>query len=1265
MKIKQKNRFKKGLITTALAGSLLLAPMVAFADSYLTKTEQTVRTSSQGGASFVILNNDGKVNKKGSNEITVYNARVYLSEDGKTRYIKGTTNSNGVGNENWYQETNGTWQSISDPPKASDDPTGEAESTYSASHNSSYSDLSDGGTKNDTGSATGSSVNIGEKQAKEDADMLTNYYSELSLGKLNTPANLLQSVILKGASKDGLRSKSISMKDLARYPKEEYVDSSAKADGDKKAQEVTVGVFEYGNLKQRETVSKVGSTTANMIDVLAQQGWITTSQKDERSVKWYTTLWDSISNPVTSIVAITAVALGSIAEPLTDAFMAIIHGARNVIGFLFPDRIFGFATQETTGFFAETTKGAEGKFVTAIKNFVDTVFGTGQIGLFKLIVTIMMTAWVLISIVQVVVGFVKGGIRGVIQPLKLLALRFFAYISFFVLVSGINRIINIAFQEKEQVTQKNDNQTFDSLKFMVATNGDLSVIYPDNYTSTQAGHVLSASEIRDTFKVTPALIQDANERVNKILGSELSAQIDSESKTDKATGKFDKLTSGEQTWNVNNYLNLISDSSNTNLASTRLPAGMSWSNDLSNKNTYAVMPGRVSGVANFQDVVPSGTFNFYGAPVFFNSLSDNQENGGEEAQFVSVNGRMGVTYDPELFNPIVLSQSEPSTYLFGATENNSFATSNPANYTFYKGLNFNKDLTSAVGGSIQVEEGGEAYSTQKKNGSVGTEEDLKATKSKVDTKTLQWENAYMIAMFNKYAGTNVSDASDFYGQPVGSYGFATQSALILMQSTYQNGSMTYTGYNSNFSNADKGKAQTKDNVYLQRFTMPSSTNTLANAVSRTAFGAISACIVAFGAMLAIYKYGTVTILKDAWVAIWRFIKNGSFTGMAIYLLAKIAYALTFGSIDIFMKIIDYMTNVAVNSIVDSFSIDASATAVIGVIMIGTSVMFVKPTIKIGGRKESVVSIIFGLIGMIYEMLKQPMERLDQFAYGTSDSYSSGASNDNLYDRAERGVKHGARNVISTVGSTSQVLDYLNGDGEAPTGGSGGGSGLPTGAGGSETGSGGGDSDLPSSSGGASFKDFMKQSAKRSMGGIATGARAIAKKHSGKLLVGASSMIPFGNVALGAYYAGRTAMKGRKAFKQYKDGAVSKDKSIPKSTNTPTNKPAPKPVGGGSGKAKATGTNFVANKAPKTRPTTSQQVIRDAKLSGRALQQRAEKQRAKANANQKKARKDRKTPATINYEKSNSKPSSTTFIPNSARGGNKTGRGNSYNVTPKK
>ncbi|HFV0034965.1 TPA: hypothetical protein ACGNDF_001491 [Streptococcus agalactiae] len=1141
MKLKiERKGFKKALITFGLMATVMLSSATAFADGYLSHTRQSA------GASVVL-------NKSSKGGITVYSPEVYLSEDGTKRYVTGFSDVNSTEPVTYVEDGSGKWVSGRLPTKKTTKDVGGAKSTWSAQHNEKYYDVeSSGGTSTQTAK---------QQNAEEDADILTGYYDKLSLGKLNTPANLLQSVILKGASSGGLRSKSLSLGELAKYPKAEAVDTTAKTDGAGKSadpKDVTVNIFEYGNLKQRQSVSKVGSTTANMIGVLTQQGWLQSSQNDEKSVKWYTTLWQSIKNPVSGMISIVVVALGTVADALTDVFKAIIDASRNIIGLIFPDRIFGLATQETTGFFAQSG-GTAGKFVTAVQKFIDTLFGTGQIGLFKLAITIMMAVWLLVSILQFLYIWKTSGIRSAMKPLKNLALRFIAYICFITIISGINTIINSTFKDDSTNISREDNITFDSLKYMVATNGDISVLYPDSYTETQAGHVLSNDEIKKIFKLSPQVIKDANRRVEGMLGSELSAAIDSSTNTSNS-GRFDKITAGSQTWNVNTYLDLISQGANASGASIEanyLPQGLSWDNNSgTNKNTFAVMPGRVSGKSNFQDIDTKGTFSFSGMPVFFNSLSDTTEDGGEETQVVAVNGRMGVTYDPTLFNPEVVSQQAPYTYLYGATANNSYTTSNPANYTFFKGLNFNKDLTRHVGNQTQVEDGGDVYKTSKSNGTIATDSDLKKDKSEATAQQLQWENAYMIAMYNKYAGTDVSDASDFYQQGVGHYGFATQSAMILMQSTYENGSITYTGYNANFSSADKGKAQTKDNVYMSRFTMPSSTNILANAISRTAFGSISTCIIMFGAMVAIYQYGTVKILKDAWVAIWRFIRYGSYTAMVIYIMAKVVYVLLYGLIEVFMAIVNLLISLATNSIVDSFAIDTSLTAAIGFLMIGIAILFVKPMIRIDGKKLSVVAIIFSAVGILYEGLKEPVEKLDRFAYGTGDSFSSQALDGTPINNKARYVGRRGRRVLETAGNLAVIGDFINGDGGSGRGrhGSGDTSGSGTGTGGTGNS---GTSGSGTGTGGTGNGSKEKQSNfKNKLKAVGKGVGRFANKHVPKIMVAATPFIPMAGVVASGYMATKLAHKGYKAFGKMRNGSPDNRQGSPlvKDTNkgtTPT------------------------------------------------------------------------------------------------------------------
>jgi membrane protein len=1162
--MKIKKGWRKLFLGLSIAGSLVFGTTISvLADGYLTKTGVQIGSplSEHNTLKYARIQIEGHTEKDAEGQTTtlVSTPTVYLSDDGTKRYIFSYSDTGRY--SEWYEETEkGEWKKLSkEPTRITDDEKAEkAKSQYSATHNNAYTDVE---AKVDPKTIPENAKSDYQK-ATEDAEHLEDYYDNPSLGRLNTSANLLQSVILKGESAQGFRSKTISMADLAKYPKADITDQ--EVDGQTKY----VKVFEYGNLKNRETQSKVGSTTANMINVLAQQGWLQTSQKNEEKEAWYTTIWNSLANPVSAIVSIVAVAFGSVAEALTGVILAFIDAARNVIGFMFPDRLFGFAVQETTGFFTETTTGATGGLVATFKDFVEKVFGTGNIGLFKLIVTTMIAFWFIVSFVQFLWNWRKGGIKSAMEPLKHMSFRFIAYISFFTIIAGLNTLINQTLEENQNQPKKVEGLVFDSFKFMVATNGDVSIIYPDAYKQTQVGHVMSNKEIETTFLVDSKRVQEANKRVEDILGSEMNALIDkNKGKEAGANEYFDTITSGNQTWNVNDYISMISSSEATSsqIAAKRLPDGMSWDNKAT--VTYSVMPEQYWNQGengnNADDIIKGGSFSFTGNPVFFQSLSDGDD-GGESEKMVAVNGRFGIKYDPDIYNPFTVSMSQPFTYLYGASSNNSVATSNPANYTFYQNRHFIHDMTTGIGKHTDVPED-KSIKTNKTNGSKATNNDMKgeANDDKLNAKVLQYQNAYLIAMYNKYAGTNTSDPNVFYNQEVGNYGFATQSAMILMQSVYKNGSMTYTGYNSNFSKEDRGKAQTKDNVYMLRYNMPSSSNILANSVSRTAFGTIATFIITFGSALAIYKYGTGKLVKDAWVSISRFLKMGSYTGMFIYITAKIAYVIVFGTVKIFMTIIDSMINLAVNSFTNNFAIDSGATAVIGTLMVGLAIFFVKPTVRFMGVKQSIVSVIFGLVGILYDAVKRPLEKLDQFAYGTTSSYSDGSydNSEQLYNTAERGVKHGARNIIATVGGAAAVMDYLNGDGSEGSkdkdGGNDGGSKTPI--------------------------DFIKDKAAR----VGRNATSLAGKYGGKVLKGAAAVLPGGTAIMGAYYASKMAYKGGKSLYRYKQGQADRDSVIP----------------GKGGKTPTGGVNAKAKPIP-TSPASTREQLESKKGLGRTFEQKS-------------------------------------------------------------
>ena len=966
---------------------------------------------------------------------------VFLGKGGKKRYLYMTPYVGGTGqatpvykvdngNGNWVTLPNGfdSLMKITDDSNLEKD-----KKTFKDTYGYEYNDKDSilGSSSSNSNSSSSSKT----PTYKDDEDALTNYYDNYRLGKYNTPANLLQSVIMGDGGKSGIKSKSISYTSLSQYPKYESVKQNV-TDDDGKTEERMVGTAEYGNIKDSGGTTKVGATTSNMIKVVSQYGWLTTKKDDEQDTPWYQTIWDSMNSPVSAIVAIIAIVLGVVAEWVTALFKLLLEIAANVIGLLFPDYVLGLASEVMTG----KTLSENGQWLYKIfENVITAVVGNNQKTLIKLIGNLSIAVWISIAVITFILSWLKGGVKGGVQKFIRGFFHVTAILMFFLLIPSINSSLKYDSVSPDEKAPTVDDGAFNSLKWAVGTNLDISYLYPDTYQNVVSETVKSKSALDESFKVTNETIAKANEAVNQKLGSQMSAQIDESVKGKNGQqSQFENIMNSDKTWNVNTYLRFIStsgtaDAGGVNLASSYLPPLMSWADNVTNR--YSVSAGSVSGIGtkNMDDVQKGGTFSWTGRPIFFNSLSDENEDGGDEEAYVAVNSLYGIKYDPQLFKPVVVSQSEPYTYLYGASTSNSYTTSNVANYTNYKGLSFNKDLTIRVNNNTQVDDDESTIPAGKDDtGSVKTKDTLPEGDGKDHRSRaqLQWQNAYMIAMYNKYAGTTTTSQKNFYNSGFGKFGFATQSTMFLLQSTYDSSGLDYLGYNPNFSNADKGKVQTSSNVYMPVYTFPMTATQMTNKVSTTAFGLIAVAIVYVGMVMAIYKYGFRDFIGDSWKAVVRVFTKGSFASVGILFLAKLAYKIIFSMSDKYESVMMYVLNAFMNGVTSSNWAQAWGMGVSGLILVLFSFFMVKPMFRVGNGKESLSSLFIYFVVLGYDAIVGILQRIDSIIYDenlATEGAGNRGSDKDIVDQLKLNRMTDHMNRLKNRGVTPSMNDSQSGD----------------------------------------------------------------------------------------------------------------------------------------------------------------------------------------------------------------------------------------------
>lgn len=1055
-----------------------------------------------------IAYNGDMINPQNANtgQANTYVNTAYLSSDGSTRYLEVNH-----GSKSWYvwkpdksDKYGGTWESVGDnkviPTKTKgnkSDAIAKFEEKNGYSYTATPTDIAN---LSDTKKTVSDVKKAPEAESGVSGEELATYNNHLSLGDKPNASTILASAILKGGGASGLDSANVSYSTLAQYA------YPTQADAKIKNKDQTVNVYEYGNLQRSNTDMPDGSTTANIVRILTRYGWLTTNNNNEKETAWYTELMNNISNPVYAVGTIVATVLGVIADALTSVFQALIDGAGTVIGWLLPVKIFGVVTDNLGGI-----SEANNWFTRILKVMIELIFGKGDNNTLKMFVGVAIAFGVIVSLIEFLIRGTKDGIKGgilsfrkIIYKLGIWSLGLLLLPQLYILVSSGG------FGQKPLDTENFGGGTsFQSEKFFIATNGDISVLYPDSYSQAK-GRYLSNSELDSNFKPTQKQIAEANQKVENILGSELSAQIDTKN---KSNGVLDSVVSNT-TWNVNDYLTGIetaSDYSNQ-ITANKLPSALSWESDIAkNQMTVGVTPTNVNSGKNIQDVTKQGWFLYKGTPVWFDNTSDSFNGQSDEKAYVSAGGWLGIKYSPSVYQPVAVSQKDTHTYLYGATSNNNEMTLNPANYTFKNGLTLNNNFQSFPKGNNQVKEGEEVKKAETVNGVTKNEISSKLEKPEtaLTSDNVQWRNAYMVAMFNKYAGT-----SDNYGT-LNNMGFSNQSTMILLQSTYNKTKMAYSGYNTPNSKADNSKAQTKDNTYMPVYTNVGTGTMLSNTLSRTSYGLIARAIIFFAITVCIYQYGFGIIIKDSWVYFVRWLGKGSATGLLMVVVTTVYYFMLFQVSDLISGIIMKFVTFTITEL-QGEELATATTFATGLILVGLSLLVCMRLLKINNRKVSLISIAFLGFTVLYDMIKDYVERIDVAMYGAGESKTS-SNPTNLDDTVSSKMRNGGGLVRTAVGSfvgnslADKVSDDDSNDNQGQSETNGKGFRLPiTPIAGTESSNSGVTSNLPKRSiGKSAIKGGMlskRLMAMGSLGAMATplgwgvvgykGMRAMAKGHAG-------------------------------------------------------------------------------------------------------------------------------------------------------------------------
>ena len=969
---------------------------------------------------------------------------TYISKDGKTRYaqVVGTEAGWYVWNPDKSNKYGGNWvrtdKNIIKQSSGGGNSAKKFEDIYGYPYTASPYELKskfDTGEKNPSTGAPAKPAPTEETadEAEAKAEALKEYNKYIKLGDEPTSATILASAVLKGGNTTGIDRKKVSFSELSKYPYVENVDT--KVDG----KEVNVSVYEYGNLKNGVSTTTAGATTANVIRVLTRYGWLSTNNKSENDTSWYQELKENITNPVYAFGTIIATIGGVIADFLVTMFDSVISGLGTIVGWLLPLKIFGFSAESIRGI-----NQVDNWFTRVIQKVIEILFGSGLKDIFYRILGLSISILISYSLFNFFLATKRDGIKSGILSFKKVLTQILILSLGVVIFVGLYPLLNTDKVEGAPARDELRSETsFDTQRFAIATNLDPSVLYPDTFGLLNSNRILSNQELDDNFKPTGKTVSEANNQVNSILGSELIAQIEEKSSSD------DGVLGGvvnNKTWNVNDYLSSIETAGqplttsdggfalNTAITANRLPNGLTWNNNISSVATVSVTPTQLNS-DNVQDILKQGWFMFKGTPVWFDAITDDMTAKSEESSYVSSGGWVGIKYSPSIYNPQKVSQTDTHTYLYGSMQNNNAMTLNVSNYTFMSGITSNSDFLSYPKGNSPVSEGETVRRSNKPyNGEISKEisSKLAETKSEIKSDNLQWRNAYMVAMYNKYAGTNQTSQGSY--ATAGNMGFSNQSTMILLQSTYKKDGFSYVGYNTPNSKSDNSKAQTQDNVYMPIYSTIGSGSALSSALSRTSYGLIANAIIMYGITVSVFQFGLGIIIKDSWTYFWRWLSKGSATGLFMSVIVVIYYYTIFTISDLVSNTVLKIVSLTVTELQTDGKLGTANTFVIGFILVGIALLTTLRLINLNGRKINFVSLFFYGITIFYDNLKDFTEKIDVALYGEQYGKTDTTPNradDAISKKMSYGYGKGAGLARSAMGSFigNSVADRFDGSGK--------------------------------------------------------------------------------------------------------------------------------------------------------------------------------------------------------------------------------------------
>ena len=773
---------------------------------------------------------------------------------------------------------------------------------------------------------------------------------DANLWSAPTPANLYQSILYTEGAENGVKEVSLSWSSMRLY-----ADSSEDSDNNE--------VYDYTNLNTSSNETVTGTLLYNRIRVLTERDFLVTQTvNDSLWGKIFGSIQKVVKNQVTAVATGFGVIFGYIGATLTDLMKALLNFGGKIVSTFTPIGVFGLGKTSI-----ETLSNAsDSSWIDEVVSWLSGVVIGDTSSILNQVTKLALLIWIVVAGITILINMMKGNLSGVGNAFKRLFFRFTIPIIFLASLPTWNATMENLESFKTDLSNSSTQglqsiYVVDTTKLFVATNGSLSLMYPDSYSSLST----TGKDSLSNFKTTPSDIQRINDMISNQLGTELNEELNGDN---SELSIFTAILDGGGVVDVSQYIDGIETAAsmgvsipatsalNSTIEDTTytftVPATSDWRDNMGADKNGQITTGRayfIDNIVTKSDSKELSDTNLKRRRLHSLSIGALQSD-GETARRIA--------YNSDNFKFVRVSPKKSWTYLYGIKSSNSYTTANLANYTMSGGNTITKDPTGKVGN----------------NNDPSDDEDTSVGLTAEEAKEVLWRNAYEIAIFNKYAGMTEESPNDRGGS------FSNQSMAMLLQSTFSSSGVKYNGYYVNYSDADKGKVVTaNNNVGYVRYTIPNSgTRDYLSKVNTLSFTYIATAILIGGVAIAIFKTSVIGFLKDEWVFFVRTLTHASLSAMLLFYITDFTIRTVFSianMVEIFLEQMIAKIAVAMPSGLSGIPFAA------GIILVGAAIAMSLPLIKFGNRKASLIEIILNLFLVFIQQLRKPLMKLDDAIYG--------------------------------------------------------------------------------------------------------------------------------------------------------------------------------------------------------------------------------------------------------------------------------------------